>query len=126
MSILLRRREFIAGLGGAAAAWPLAAQAQQQAGGVPRIGYWVTSSETSPVGQLRFAAFRKALAQLGWADGRDIRIDHLRRPRWPTQERGPRLGLGFNQRFQRRVVRLGCHRARLQASLPAKRMSAAG
>jgi putative ABC transport system substrate-binding protein len=76
MSILLRRREFIAGLGGAAAAWPLAAQAQQQAGGVPRIGYWVTSSETSPVGQLRFAAFRKALAQLGWADGRDIRIDY--------------------------------------------------
>ena len=72
----MRRREFIAGLGGAAAAWPLAAWAQQPGGGVPRIGYWVTSSETSPVGQLRFAAFRKALAQLGWADGRDIRIDY--------------------------------------------------
>jgi len=71
----MNRREFITFFGGAAA-WPLAAQAQQPAGGVPRIGYWVTSSETSPVGQLRFAAFRKALAQLGWADGRDIRIDY--------------------------------------------------
>jgi putative ABC transport system substrate-binding protein len=73
----MRRREFIAGLGGAAAAWPLAAWAQQPGGGVPRIGYWVTSSETSPVGQLRFAAFRNALARLGWADGRSIRIDYV-------------------------------------------------
>ena len=71
----MKRREFITLLGGAAA-WPLAVRAQQPASGVPRVGYWVTSSETSLEGQLRFAAFRKALAQLGWVDGRNIRIDY--------------------------------------------------
>jgi putative ABC transport system substrate-binding protein len=71
----MRRRDFIICLGGAVT-WPLAARAQQPAGGVPRLGYWVTSSETSLEGQLRFAAFRTALAQLGWVDGRNIRIDY--------------------------------------------------
>jgi putative ABC transport system substrate-binding protein len=72
----LRRREFITLLG-SAAVWPVAARAQQPAGGVPRLGYWVTSPETSPLGQLRFAAFRNALARFGWADGRNIRIDRF-------------------------------------------------
>jgi putative tryptophan/tyrosine transport system substrate-binding protein len=72
----MNRRGFVTLLGGAAAAWPLMGRAQQPASGVPRVGYWVTSSETSPVGQLRFAAFRKALAQLGWVDGRNVRIDY--------------------------------------------------
>ena len=76
----MNRRHFIMILGGAAAAWPLAAPAQQPASGVPRVGYWVTSSETSLEGQLRFAAFRKALAQLGWVDGRNIRIDYRYNP----------------------------------------------
>jgi putative ABC transport system substrate-binding protein len=71
----MRRRDFIALLG-TAAAWPLAARAQQPASGVPRVGFWVSSSETSLEGRLRFAAFRKALAQLGWTDGRNIRIDY--------------------------------------------------
>jgi putative ABC transport system substrate-binding protein len=82
----MRRREFFTLLAGAVAAWPPAARAQQPAGGVPRIGYWVTSPETSPVGQLRFAAFSKALAQLGWADGRNIRIDYRFDP-LPEQHR---------------------------------------
>jgi putative tryptophan/tyrosine transport system substrate-binding protein len=71
----VRRRDFIICLGGAVT-WPLAARAQQPASGVPRVGYWVSSSETSLEGQLRFAAFRKALAQSGWTDGRNIRIDY--------------------------------------------------
>jgi putative ABC transport system substrate-binding protein len=82
----MRRREFFTLLAGAVAAWPPAARAQQPDGGVPRLGYWVTSPETSPVGQLRFAAFSKALAQLGWADGRNIRIDY-RADRLPERER---------------------------------------
>jgi putative ABC transport system substrate-binding protein len=72
----LRRRDFITLLG-SASAWPVAARAQQPAGGVPRVGYWVTDYATSPVGQLRFAAFRNALARFGWDDGRNIRIDRF-------------------------------------------------
>jgi putative ABC transport system substrate-binding protein len=72
----MQRRDFITLLGGAAAAWPLAARAQQAAGGVPRLAVGIAGPETERQGQLRLAAFRAALAKLGWAEGRNIRIDY--------------------------------------------------
>jgi putative ABC transport system substrate-binding protein len=74
MTILLRRREFIAGLGGAAVGWPLAARAQQ-GDRVRRIGVLVGFDENDPEGKLRYSAFTQALAGLGWTDGRNVRMD---------------------------------------------------
>jgi putative ABC transport system substrate-binding protein len=59
---------------GGAAAWPLAARAQQ-GDHVRRIGVLMPRDETDPEGKLRFSAFTQALADLGWSDGRDVRID---------------------------------------------------
>jgi putative ABC transport system substrate-binding protein len=73
---MIRRRDFITLLGGAAAAWPLAARAQQSAGGVPRLAIGIAGYETDREVQLRLAAFRAALAKLGWVQGRNIRIDY--------------------------------------------------
>ena len=64
----IRRREFVAGVCGAAA-WPLAATAQQD-GRVRRIGVLMSFDETDPAGHLRYSAFTQALADLGWTDGR--------------------------------------------------------
>ena len=72
--IIMRRREFIVGLGGAAA-WPLAARAQQP-DRMRRVGYLTGSSESNPVGQATIAAFQLELGRLGWVDGRNVRIDH--------------------------------------------------
>jgi len=69
----LKRREFITLLGGAAA-WPLAARAQQ-AERMRRIGMLMTLAADDPQGQARVAAFQQALQQLGWSDGRNVRID---------------------------------------------------
>ena len=73
MRICLRRREFIAGLGGAAA-WPLAARAQQ-GNRVRRIGVLVPYDENDPVAKTRVSAFTQALAGLGWTNGRNVRMD---------------------------------------------------
>jgi putative ABC transport system substrate-binding protein len=70
---MIRRREFIAGLGGAAA-WPLAARAQQ-GGRMRRIGVLMPYDENDPWIKPRVSAFTQALADLGWADGRNVRID---------------------------------------------------
>jgi putative ABC transport system substrate-binding protein len=69
----LRRREVIAGLGGAAA-WPLAARAQQGER-VRRIGVLNGDDENDPAAKLRYSAFTEALAGLGWTIGRNVRID---------------------------------------------------
>jgi putative ABC transport system substrate-binding protein len=69
----MRRREFIAGLGGAAA-WPLAARAQQ-GGRMRRIGVLMGGDENDPFTKTLLSAFTQALAGLGWADGRNVRID---------------------------------------------------
>jgi putative ABC transport system substrate-binding protein len=71
----MRRREFITLLGGAAAAWPLAASAQQPEQRVRRIGVLMTTAADDPEGQARFAAFVQGLQQSGWTDGRNVRID---------------------------------------------------
>ncbi len=72
----MRRREFITLLGGAAATWPLPVRAQQP-GGVRRIGVLMHLVADDLEGQARFTAFMQALAQLGWTDGRNVRIDTL-------------------------------------------------
>jgi putative ABC transport system substrate-binding protein len=70
---MIGRREFIAGLGGAAA-WPFAARAQH-ANRVRRIGVLMPGDENDPQQKLQLSAFTQALADLGWADGRNARID---------------------------------------------------
>jgi putative ABC transport system substrate-binding protein len=70
----MRRRAFITLLGGAAA-WPLAARAQQPER-VWRIGVLNAYAETDPEGQAQVGAFREALQKLGWTDGRNVRIDY--------------------------------------------------
>ena len=70
----MRRRDFITMLGGAAAAWPHAARAQQ-ADRMRRIGVLMTLAADDPQGQAEVAAFQQALQQLGWSDGRNVRID---------------------------------------------------
>jgi putative ABC transport system substrate-binding protein len=69
----MRRREFITLLG-AAAAWPLAARAQQDQR-VRRVGVLMGITE-SVEAQSRLTAFRGQLQTLGWVDGRNLRIDY--------------------------------------------------
>ena len=69
----MRRREFIAALS-AAAAWPLAASAQQPER-MRRVGVLMNTAADDPVGQTRIAAFLQGLQQLGWSVGRNMQID---------------------------------------------------
>ena len=69
----MRRREFITLVGGVAA-WPLAARAQQP-GQMRRIGVLMNVAADNPRGQAGVAAFQQVLQQLGWSDGRNVRID---------------------------------------------------
>jgi putative tryptophan/tyrosine transport system substrate-binding protein len=70
----MRRRDFITLLGVTAAAWPLAARAQQGER-VRRIGVLMNQAADDPEGQARLIAFVQALQQFGWTDGRNVRID---------------------------------------------------
>ena len=74
----MRRREFITLVGGAAA-WPMVARAQLNER-VRRVGVLVASSADDAEWQARIAAFNEGLAQLGWTEGRNVRID----TRWAT------------------------------------------
>jgi putative ABC transport system substrate-binding protein len=75
----MQRREFITLLGGAAAAWPLAARAQQTER-MRRIGVLLAARTDDPDYQAWVGAFRQALQELGWIDGRNVQIDIL----WAT------------------------------------------
>ena len=79
MAIKIGRREFIAALGGAAATWPLAARAQQIDRG-RRVGVLLPYPEGSAGVQPLLDAFRGALADLGWTEGRNVNFDY----RWPA------------------------------------------
>jgi putative ABC transport system substrate-binding protein len=70
----IRRRDFLILLGGAGAAWPLVARAQQ-AERMRRIGVVMVTKETDPETPLRAMAFRQALTKLGWSEGRNVVID---------------------------------------------------
>jgi len=79
----MRRREFIAGFGGAVA-WPVAARAQPAAG-MRRIGVLVGLAEDDSEAQSRLSAFRQGMQQRGWSEGGNLQIDY----RWagPDTER---------------------------------------
>jgi putative ABC transport system substrate-binding protein len=70
----MKRREFITLVGGAAAVWPLAGRAQQPER-IRRIGMLIGFAETDPDVQSGLAAFRGALAKLGWTEGSNFRIE---------------------------------------------------
>ena len=76
----MRRREFIKALGGAAAAWPLAARGQQPGERVPRIGVLLSATPDDAQNQAWLAAFLQGLAQSGRIVGRNVQID----TRWAT------------------------------------------
>jgi putative ABC transport system substrate-binding protein len=84
---MIRRRELVALLGGAAAAWPLAARAQQPER-MRRIGVLMNAVSDDAEGQARLAAFHQGLQQLGWTVGHNVGIDY----RWGSDdaERGRR------------------------------------
>jgi putative ABC transport system substrate-binding protein len=77
----VRRREFITLLGGTAAAWPLAVRAQQ-AEHMRRVGVLMNFAANDSAARARLTAFLQALQQLGWMDGRNVRIDI----RWSASE----------------------------------------
>jgi putative ABC transport system substrate-binding protein len=79
----MHRRSFLTLLGGSAAAWPLAARAQQD-GQRKRIGMLMPLAESDPAAQARLAAFRQGLAALGWVEARNLRIEY----RWANGDIG--------------------------------------
>ena len=91
----MKRRAFITLLGGAAAAWPLAARAQQGER-VRRIGVLMAYAESDQEGQAFVAAFGEGLQKLGWTEGRNIRID----TRWAAAD------VELMQRFAKELVAL--------------------
>jgi putative ABC transport system substrate-binding protein len=95
MASYIGRRKFLATIGGAAA-WPLAAGAQQPAERMRRIGVLMSLAETDPEAQARVAAFRKGLQTLGWAEGRNVRIDI----RWAASD------AALMQRFAKELIAL--------------------
>jgi putative ABC transport system substrate-binding protein len=71
----MKRRQFLALAGGAAASWSLAARAQQS-GGMRRIGVLFSLAADDPEQKARREAFEQSLGRLGWEDGRNLRIDY--------------------------------------------------
>jgi len=71
----MRRREFITLVGGAALTWPVAARAQQPEL-MRRIGVLMSFPKDNPEGRARIAAFLQELQQLGWIDGRNVKIEY--------------------------------------------------
>ncbi len=88
----MRRRDLITQVGGAAAAWPLAARAQQ-AGRMRRIGALMSFTTDDPESQARLLALAQGLQELGWTVGRNVRID----TRW---------GAGDAERYRRYAAEL--------------------
>ena len=85
---VIRRREFVALLGGAAAAWPLAARAQQGER-IRHIGVLMSVAADDPEGPVRAAAFALGLQQLGWSVGGNVRIEY----RWAAGDQTHTLAL---------------------------------
>ena len=75
----MRRRDFIALLGGTAAVWPLAARAQQGER-VRRLGVLIGLAEHDPEAKARLAGFWQAFERLGWVEGRNMLVDYRYAP----------------------------------------------
>ena len=88
----MRRRDFIKGIAGSAAAWPLVARAQQQ-NRMRRVGALMSYAADDPIGQTYSAAFAQGLQQLGWEVGKNLQIDY----RW---------GGGNTERFRNYAAEL--------------------
>jgi len=71
----MRRREFVTLIGGAAVAWPLAARALPN-DRVPHIGVLLSIADSDPDAPRRIQAFRQGLQELGWTDGRNVRVEY--------------------------------------------------
>ena len=97
---MMRRREFITLLGGAAAGWPHAAHAQP-VDRVRQIGVLQGLAPTDPEYLRRVGAFRRSLQELGWSENKNIAIHSL----------SPRRTIGPSSRVRRRVgvCERGCH-----------------
>jgi ABC-type uncharacterized transport system substrate-binding protein len=93
MASHIGRRKFLAALGGAVSAWPLAARAQQPSERVRRIGVLMSAVESDPRALENITAFAQGLAELGWTVGRNVRIEY----RW---------GAGDLDRFRRYAAEL--------------------
>ena len=78
MTVTIGRRELLAALGGAAAAWPLTARAQQPER-MRRVGVLAGLAEDDPEIGARLAAFRQGLEKRGWSEGRNVLTIALRR-----------------------------------------------
>jgi putative ABC transport system substrate-binding protein len=83
---MIRRRDFITLLGGTAAAWPIAARAQQTTR-VRRLGWLWPFDENDPSGKVWMAAVVQGLAELGWTEGRNLQIDIRWNPKTPEEAR---------------------------------------
>ena len=104
-SLPLLRRAVITLLGGAAA-WPIAARAQQSER-VRRIGVLMSTSSDEPESQNNVTAFVQGLQETGWAIGRNLRIDH----RWSGNDRAPRSRAPGSRRPRAApTCRHRCHR----------------
>ena len=101
----MRRREFIALLGGMATAWPLAAHAQNL-DRIRRIAALIPLAIEDPISQARVSAFMQGLEQLGWADGRNIHIEI----RWAAADafgaRPPDTRSAYAERFRKYAAEL--------------------